>query len=51
MIALSNLIEEVADVEIMLEQIKHLLQIQEGDILALKQFKINRTRERIEGRG
>lgn len=51
LIALSNLVEEVADVEIMIEQIKHLLQIQDEDILALKQFKINRTKERIDGRG
>lgn len=51
LIAFSNLVEEIADVEIMLEQIKHLLQIEDKDILALKQFKINRTKERIEGRG
>lgn len=51
LIALSNLVEEIADVEIMIEQIKHLLQIQDEDILALKQFKINRTKERIDGRG
>lgn len=50
-IALDNLIEEIADVEIMLEQIKHLLKIPEEDLLAYKQFKINRTKERIEGRG
>lgn len=50
-VALDNLIEEIADVEIMLEQIKHLLKIPEGDLLAYKQFKVNRTKERIEGRG
>lgn len=51
LIALGNLIEEIADVEIMLEQIKYLLKIPEEDLLAYKQFKINRTKERIEGRG
>lgn len=51
LIALGNLIEEIADVEIMLEQIKHLLKIPEEDLFAYKQFKINRTKERIEGRG
>ena len=50
-IALDNLIEEIADVEIMLEQIKYLLNIPEDDLLAYKQFKIDRTKERIEGRG
>lgn len=50
-VAFDNLIEEIADVEIMLEQIKHLLKIPEEDLLAYKQFKINRTKERIEGRG
>lgn len=49
-LALDNLIEEIADVEIMLEQIKHLLKIPDEDLLAYKQFKVNRTRERIEGR-
>lgn len=51
LIALSNFVEEIADVEIMLEQIKYLLKIEDKDILALKQFKISRTKERIEGRG
>jgi len=48
-IALENLIEEIADVEIMLEQIKYLLQIPEEDIQAMKLYKVNRTRERILG--
>lgn len=51
LITMGNLIEEIADVEIMLEQIKYLLKIPEEDLLAYKQFKINRTKERIEGRG
>ena len=50
-VALDNLVEEIADVEIMLEQIKYLLNIPEEDLLAYKQFKINRTKERIEGGG
>lgn len=49
--ALDNLVEEIADVEIMLEQIKHLLQIPEEDIQAIKLFKVNRTKERIAGKG
>lgn len=51
LIALSNLVEELADVEIMIEQIKYLLQVPDEDILALKQYKVNRTKERIAGRG
>lgn len=51
LIAFGNLVEEIVDVEIMLEQIKHLLKIPEEDLLAYKQFKVNRTKERIEGRG
>lgn len=50
-IAYDNLVEEIADVEIMLEQIKHLLQIPEGDIQAIKLFKVNRIKERIAGKG
>lgn len=46
-IALENLVEEIVDVEIMLEQIKHLLQIPEGYMQAIKVYKINRTKERM----
>lgn len=46
-VALENLIEEIADVEIMLEQVKHLLQIPEDELEAVKLYKVNRTRERI----
>lgn len=46
-VALENYIEEIADVEIMLEQIKYLLQIPEDELEAVKLFKVNRTRERI----
>ena len=46
-VALENLIEEIADVELMLEQVKYLLQIPEDELEAVKLFKVNRTRERI----
>lgn len=46
-VALDNLKEEIADVEIMLEQIKYLLQIPEEDLQGIKLFKVNRTREKI----
>lgn len=46
-IAFDNLVEEIADVEIMLEQIKHLMQVPEEDIHIAKVFKIIRTKERI----
>ncbi len=48
--ALDNLVEEMVDVEIMLEQIKYLLQIPEEDMLAVKIYKVNRTKERIEAK-
>lgn len=51
LIALENLIEEIADVEIMLEQIKYLVNIPEEDIQAQKIYKINRTKEKIARRG
>lgn len=47
-VAFENLIEEIADVEIMLEQIKYLLQIPEDELEAVKLFKVNRTRERMK---
>lgn len=46
-LVLDNLIEEIADVEIMLEQIKYLLHIPEAEIEVIKRFKINRTKERM----
>ena len=49
--ALDNLVEELADVEIMIDQIKYLLKIPAKDIDAVKVFKVKRTRERIESRG
>lgn len=50
-VALDNLVEEIADVEIMLEQVKDLLQIPEEDIQAIKLYKINRTKEQIVSKG
>ena len=50
-VALDNLVEEIADVEIMLEQVKDLLQIPEEDIEAIKLYKVNRTRGRIADKG
>lgn len=44
----NQLVEEIADVELMLEQAKYLLQIPEDELLAVKTFKVNRTRERME---
>ena len=46
-----NLVEEIADVEIMLEQVKYLLQIPEDELEAVKLFKVNRTRDRIADKG
>lgn len=42
-----NIIEEIADVEIMIEQIKHLLRC-EIDVVEVKQCKVNRQLHRIE---
>lgn len=44
---LDNLIEEIADVELMLEQIKALLNISDKYIEAWKKDKVERTRNRI----
>ena len=46
-IVLDNIKEEIADVEIMLEQIKDLLQIDEEELNAVKVYKVNRTKERM----
>lgn len=47
--ALANLIEELVDVDVMAEQIKHLLKIPEADLLAAREYKIRRTAEKIQG--
>ena len=43
-----NIAEEIADVTIMLEQIKYLLQISDTDIDQIIEQKLNRQLERIE---
>lgn len=44
---LENLVEEITDVEIMLEQIKAMLNISEEHTRAWKAIKVKRTQERI----
>ena len=44
----NELTEEIADVTIMLEQIKYLLQISDSDINEIIEQKLNRQLERIE---
>lgn len=46
--AYAGIVEELADVEIMLEQVKHLLGITERQINAIKEQKIERTFQRME---
>lgn len=46
--AFNNVIEEIADVTIMLEQIKYLLSISDTDIDQIIEQKLNRQLERIE---
>lgn len=46
-ILIQNIAEEIADCEIMLEQMKHLLNINNGAIEAIKEIKVNRQLERI----
>ena len=47
--ALENIAEEIADVEIMLEQIKYLLNIPEEELQVTKVYKVNRTKELLLG--
>lgn len=42
-----NLVEEIADVEICLEQVKTLLKVNNDSIKQIKNFKLNRELERI----
>lgn len=46
--ALKNFIEEIADVEIMLEQIKYLLGVKEDDIEGVKLYKLRRVLSSVE---
>lgn len=48
---IQNIVEEIADVEIMLEQMKHLLNINPDAIEQIKVNKIARQLERIEQEG
>ena len=45
---LQAVIEEIADVEVMLDEIKYLLHINSSAIDAIKQKKVSRQLERIE---
>ena len=49
--AFRNIIEEIADVEVMLEQIKHLLNIKQEEIDCIKIAKIMGTRMSYVGEG
>ena len=42
-----NITEEIADVEIMLEQMKIYFEIKEDEIEGMKKLKIKRTKERL----
>ena len=42
-----RLIEEIADVEIMLDQVRYLAGIQESDVLETRYYKIERQLKRI----
>lgn len=48
--ALPNIKEEIADVEIMLEQIKFLLNLNQEEIEEIKEFKIDRQLLRIKAK-
>lgn len=53
-LVIKNIIEEIADVEIMLEQIKLILNIEESDVKKMKSYKLHRTVRRygiIDERG
>lgn len=42
-----NIVEEIADVEIMLEQMKIYFEINENEIEEMKEIKLKRTKERL----
>ena len=48
-VTFENVVEEIADVEIMLNQIKIILDISESDIETMKNYKIMRTAKRYLG--
>lgn len=41
----NNIIEEMADVEIMIEQMKYIFNISEDDLIKWKEIKLQRLRE------
>jgi len=43
-----NLVEEIADVEIMLAQIKIIYDISDGDVIAQKDFKLRRLEHSLK---
>lgn len=45
---IDNQIEEIADVQIMIEQIKYLLGVREGEVLDVIEKKLDRQIERIK---
>lgn len=49
--AMESVVEEMADVEIMLEQLKHLLHIPDEMITTVKFVKVKRTLDIIEQEG
>lgn len=48
-VTFENVVEEIADVEIMLNQIKIILDISESDVETIKNYKIMRTAKRYLG--
>lgn len=48
-VTLDKVVEEIADVEIMLNQVKIILEISESDIESMKNYKIMRTAKRYLG--
>ena len=48
---IQNIVEEIADVEIMLDQMKILLDISNEAVEGVKEKKVNRQLERIEQEG
>ena len=44
---IENIIEEISDVEIMIEQLKFILNINDDDVRKMKNYKLHRTAERL----
>ena len=43
-----HIVEEIADVQVMLDQLQHYFEIEDKDILDMMQFKVNRQLDRIK---